>query len=109
MRALALITAIATSAAAETPRAVDVERGTLWAPGADAPVAVASGCFLREDLCVSTGRELAELRAENAALAAELERRENAPTPGAVALLVALVAVLAGGGGYAASRIAAPR
>ena len=106
MKALALITALACATAyaepapaEDAPRTVDVASGTVWKPGDDVPIVVGSGCFLREDVCLKAGQELAELRAENEALQAPDSSTAT------IAIVVTAIAVLAAGGGYVAGRL----
>lgn len=97
MRRCVLVTALACASAwAEPPRTVDVERATVWSPGADAPLELGSGCYLREDVCVRAGKELVQLRTENT----ELKKAPDVPV-----VLVSVVAVLAFGTGYAAAEL----
>lgn len=78
-----------------------VAGAALADPPADAPVrrvirvgepAPADGCFLNNSACVSTGRELAHLRTENAHL-----KEHAADMPTALLVCAFVVGVVAGG------------
>ncbi|MCI0573028.1 MAG: hypothetical protein L0Y66_19960, partial [Myxococcaceae bacterium] len=68
-RPLALLLCLAcATASAEEPDRGPVRTAVVLLPEGEAPVE--GGCWLRADVCVQTGRELAQLRADNARLTA---------------------------------------
>jgi hypothetical protein len=97
VKLLALVLLIAVPTWAQEPRTLDVRRATVTLQDGRT-VEVVEGCWLSTQQCVSTGKELAQLRAENASL------KKDAGRPPLAAVLIAFT-LGAAAGGFALHRL----